>query len=118
VLEDVRWADYATLDVLRYIGSRVDEAAAVVVVTFRDREVGRGLQRVLGGFGGPSCGGCRWPALLDNQGGTPTFNATIGMMRCGCSSTGRAVLLRPGRRLEHRRRPRHNARANPAPRFV
>ena len=48
VLEDVHWAD-ATLDVLRYVGRRVDELAAVIVVTVRDGEVGRSLQRVLGG---------------------------------------------------------------------
>ena len=49
VLEDVHWADDATLDVLRYVGRRVDELAAVIVVTFRDGEVGRSLQRLLGG---------------------------------------------------------------------
>ncbi len=54
VLEDVHWADDATLDVLRDVGRRVDELPAVVVATFRDEEVGRSLQRVLGGLGGPS----------------------------------------------------------------
>lgn len=54
VLEDVHWADDAPLDVLRYVGRRVDELAAVIVATFRDGEVGRSLQGVLGGFGGPS----------------------------------------------------------------
>ena len=44
VLEDVHWADDATLDVLRYVGRRVDELPAVVVVTFRDEEVGRHLR--------------------------------------------------------------------------
>jgi DNA-binding CsgD family transcriptional regulator/tetratricopeptide (TPR) repeat protein len=54
VLEDVHWADDATLDVLRYVGRRVADLPAVIVVTFRDEEVGPTLRRVLGGLGGPS----------------------------------------------------------------
>jgi AAA ATPase domain len=54
VVEDVHWADDATLDVLRYAGRRIEDLPAVLVVTFRDEEVGRGLQRVLGALGGPA----------------------------------------------------------------
>ena len=54
VVEDVHWADDATLDVLRYVGRRIDEVPAVVVATFRGEEVGRPLRRVLGALGGPS----------------------------------------------------------------
>jgi len=44
VLEDVHWADDATLDVLRYLGRRVDDLPLMVVVTYRDDEVGPSLQ--------------------------------------------------------------------------
>lgn len=36
VLEDVHWADEATLDVVRYIGRRIHRLPAVLVVTYRD----------------------------------------------------------------------------------
>jgi DNA-binding CsgD family transcriptional regulator len=82
VLEDVHWADDATLDVLRYVGRRVDELAAVVVVTFRDGEVGRSLQRVLGGLGGPSVhrvalARLSRPAVARLAGGTAATSAPL-----------------------------------------
>jgi DNA-binding CsgD family transcriptional regulator/tetratricopeptide (TPR) repeat protein len=54
VIEDAHWADEATLDVLRYVGRRVEGLPAMLVVTYRDDEVGRDhpLQRVLGGLTG------------------------------------------------------------------
>ena len=39
VLEDVHWADGASLDVLRVLGRRVDGSDAFVVATYRDDEV-------------------------------------------------------------------------------
>jgi DNA-binding CsgD family transcriptional regulator/tetratricopeptide (TPR) repeat protein len=39
VLEDVHWADQATLDVLRVLGRRVDSTRALVVATYREDEV-------------------------------------------------------------------------------
>ena len=39
VLEDVHWADDASLDVLRVLGRRVDGSDAFVVATYRDDEV-------------------------------------------------------------------------------
>ncbi|MBY5161010.1 ATP-binding protein [Salsipaludibacter albus] len=41
VLEDVHWADEATLDVIRFVGRRIATRAALVVLTFRDDELGR-----------------------------------------------------------------------------
>jgi hypothetical protein len=38
VLEDVHWADQATLDLLRYLGRRVDRLHGVIVATYRDDE--------------------------------------------------------------------------------
>lgn len=40
VLEDLHWADEATLDLVRFVGRRVREARALVVATFRDDELG------------------------------------------------------------------------------
>lgn len=39
VLEDVHWADQATLDTLRVLGRRIESAAGVVLATYRDDEV-------------------------------------------------------------------------------
>jgi predicted ATPase len=40
VVEDCHWADEATLDVLAYVGRRVGGAGCVLLVTFRDDELG------------------------------------------------------------------------------
>ena len=43
VLDDVHWADEATLDVLRLLARRLESLPALVVATFRDDELDRGL---------------------------------------------------------------------------
>jgi DNA-binding CsgD family transcriptional regulator len=50
VLEDIHWADEATLDVLRLVARRVSELPAVVVVTYREDALGPAhqLRTVLG----------------------------------------------------------------------
>ena len=50
VLEDVHWADEATLDVLRVLGRRIDSTDALIVATYRDDEIdgGHPLRVVLG----------------------------------------------------------------------
>lgn len=40
IVEDVHWADGATLDVLRYLARRAASLPAVLVLTFRDDEIG------------------------------------------------------------------------------
>ena len=40
VFEDVHWADEATLDALKYVGRRIASAPSLLVLTFRDDEVG------------------------------------------------------------------------------
>jgi DNA-binding CsgD family transcriptional regulator/tetratricopeptide (TPR) repeat protein len=54
VLEDVHWADEATLDVVRYVGRRIRDLPAVLVLTYRDDEVGADhpLTAVLGALAG------------------------------------------------------------------
>jgi DNA-binding CsgD family transcriptional regulator/tetratricopeptide (TPR) repeat protein len=54
VLEDVHWADEATLDVVRLIARRIDSIPVLLAMTYRDDESDRGspLQVVLGELSG------------------------------------------------------------------
>lgn len=54
VIEDVHWADEATLDVLRLLGRRIDQVPALVLATYRDEELERShpLRIVLGDLHG------------------------------------------------------------------
>lgn len=40
VIEDVHWADEATLDVLKFLGRRIDRTPALLILTYRNEEVG------------------------------------------------------------------------------
>jgi DNA-binding CsgD family transcriptional regulator/tetratricopeptide (TPR) repeat protein len=40
IFEDLHWADEATLDLLKYLGRRIQHARAMLVVSYRDDEVG------------------------------------------------------------------------------
>jgi DNA-binding CsgD family transcriptional regulator/tetratricopeptide (TPR) repeat protein len=40
ILEDVHWADEATLDLLKYLGRRIHRTRSMLAVTYRDDEVG------------------------------------------------------------------------------
>jgi DNA-binding CsgD family transcriptional regulator/tetratricopeptide (TPR) repeat protein len=40
VFEDVHWADHATLDLLKFLGRRIHRTRSLLVVTYRDDEVG------------------------------------------------------------------------------
>ena len=40
VMEDMHWADEATLDLLKFLGRRIQRARALVVISYRDDEVG------------------------------------------------------------------------------
>lgn len=48
VVEDVHWADEATLDLIRFLGRRIRELPCLMALTFRDEEIGRGMQTVAG----------------------------------------------------------------------
>ena len=39
IIEDVHWADGATLDVLKFLGRRIDRVAVELILTYRDEEV-------------------------------------------------------------------------------
>ena len=40
VIEDVHWADEATLDLLKYLGRRIRQTASLLLLTYRDDEIG------------------------------------------------------------------------------
>lgn len=50
VFEDVHWADEATLDLLKYLGRRIQRTRALLILTYRDDELGpmHPLRMVLG----------------------------------------------------------------------
>ena len=50
VIEDAHWADEATLDFLKFLGRRIDRAACLLVISYRDDEMtsAHPLRRVLG----------------------------------------------------------------------
>jgi DNA-binding CsgD family transcriptional regulator/tetratricopeptide (TPR) repeat protein len=50
ILEDAHWIDEAAVDGIRYLGRRIGSAPLLVIITFRDDEIGMGhpLRRLLG----------------------------------------------------------------------
>jgi AAA ATPase domain/Transcriptional regulatory protein, C terminal len=65
VLEDLHWADEASLDFVRFLGRRIGQTRAILLTTHRDDEVGSGhpLRRVLGDLGGEHLTRMRLPPL-------------------------------------------------------
>jgi DNA-binding CsgD family transcriptional regulator/tetratricopeptide (TPR) repeat protein len=58
VVEDAHWIDEATLDVLRFVGRRIERSRSLVLVTYRDDELGQahGLRVLLGDLAtAPGC---------------------------------------------------------------
>ena len=57
VVEDLQWADAATLDVVRLACRRIDQTKGLLVVTYRDDQIGRRdpLRVVLGEVGTMGC---------------------------------------------------------------
>ena len=52
IVEDVHWADEATLDALRFLARRIDDLPAVLILTYRDElERDHPLARLLGDLG-------------------------------------------------------------------
>jgi len=50
VIEDVHWADEATLDLLKFLGRRIDRVACLLVISFRDDQLtpSHPLRRLVG----------------------------------------------------------------------
>lgn len=67
VIEDVHWADEATLDLLKFLGRRISRINSMLIVTYRDDEVGADhpLWHVLGDLSHRSVVRLRLPPLSD-----------------------------------------------------
>lgn len=65
VIEDVQWADEATLDVLLMLSRRAERIRALTIVTYRDDELvpGHALRRVIGDLRGPGVRSISLPRL-------------------------------------------------------
>jgi DNA-binding CsgD family transcriptional regulator/tetratricopeptide (TPR) repeat protein len=65
VIEDVHWADEATLDLLKFLGRRISRIKSMLIITYRDDEMGvdHPLRLVLGDLPHRSVARCRLPAL-------------------------------------------------------
>jgi len=50
LVEDVHWADEATLDLLRFVARRIRQTSALLILTYRDDELGQNhpLRQILG----------------------------------------------------------------------
>jgi predicted ATPase len=90
VVEDAHWADEATLDVVRHLGRRIADLPALLVVTYRDDEVGPAhpLRRVLGELRGPSVRRLTLPplsraAVARLAGGTALSSAPLYALTAG-----------------------------------
>src|SRR5215467_16172612 len=67
VIEDVHWADEATLDLLKFLGRRIGRIKSMLITTYRDDEVGRDhpLRLVLGDLPHRSVARLRLPPLSE-----------------------------------------------------
>src|SRR5688572_19411257 len=65
VIEDVHWADEATLDLLKFLGRRMSKVKSMLIVSYRDDEVGldHPLRLVLGDLPSRSLSRLRLPPL-------------------------------------------------------
>ncbi len=81
VVEDVHWSDEASLDALRFVARRIDTLNAVLVLTYRDDELERGIRSPgCSATSGRTCatsrfGDCRRPQSVSsrrNVDSTPT----------------------------------------------
>jgi DNA-binding CsgD family transcriptional regulator len=65
VIEDVHWADEATLDLLKFLGRRINKLNSLLVITYRDDEApaDHPLRLVLGDLPRPSVRRLRLPPL-------------------------------------------------------
>ncbi|HEY7021663.1 MAG TPA: AAA family ATPase [Ktedonobacterales bacterium] len=57
VIEDIHWADEATLDLIKYLSRRIQQTSTLLILTWRDDEVDKDhpLRLVLGELPTPTC---------------------------------------------------------------
>jgi DNA-binding CsgD family transcriptional regulator/tetratricopeptide (TPR) repeat protein len=56
IVEDAHWADDASLDIIRYLGRRVERLPAMLVISYRDQELTEEhpLRHIIGALAGPA----------------------------------------------------------------
>jgi hypothetical protein len=79
VLEDIHWADEATIDLLRFLGRRIRDAELLLIATYRDD-----------GLAATDPLRLAWATfLLNDRHGVSASRRSLET-RCGCWPTGRA----------------------------
>jgi len=123
VVEDVHWADEATLDLLKFLGRRISRIKSMLIITYRDDEVGpdHPLRLVLGDLPHRSVArfrllplsegavntlaereGRRIEDLYEVTGGNPFFvTEVLASKGTGIPSTVRDAVLSRAARLSH-----------------
>src|SRR5262249_32068480 len=123
VIEDVHWADEATLDLLKFLGRRISRIKSLLIITYRDDEVGpdHPLRLVLGDLPHRSVvrlrllplseasvnklaerAGRRIEDLYEVTGGNPFFvTEVLASKGTGIPSTVRDAVLSRAARLSH-----------------
>ena len=103
VVEDAHWADGATLDVLRYLGTRVQNLPAILLLTYRDDALARAhpLRGVLGVLGSAAATRLRLPpftadAVRDLAASTNLDPAELFRLTSGNPFFVSEVLANPG----------------------
>jgi predicted ATPase len=67
VVEDLHWADEATLDLIKFLARRIHRTSTLLILTYRDEELGRGhpLRLVLGDLPARAVTRLRLPPLSE-----------------------------------------------------
>ncbi|MGE7136738.1 ATP-binding protein [Luteibacter sp. NPDC031894] len=83
VLEDLHWADTATLDLVKYLARRIQTLRVLLLLTYRDDEIGdkHPLRLVFGDL--PADAAVRLPLLPLSADGVASMAE-----RCGCAADG------------------------------
>lgn len=83
VIDDVQWADGATLDLLRYVGRRIEGTRALLVLSMRDDALGsdHALFGVFAGLPPRSC--IRMPLSPLSPGAVAELARRVGRSACG-----------------------------------
>jgi DNA-binding CsgD family transcriptional regulator/tetratricopeptide (TPR) repeat protein len=108
IFEDVHWADEATLDLLKYLGRRIQQTHSLLILTYRENEAGgrHPLRETLGDF--PSETTTRLPlgplsenavARLARQAGRPAEAESIYQVTRGNPFFVTEVLRSPGEQI-------------------
>ena len=121
VLEDVHWADEATLDVLRLLVRRIETVPALIVVSYRDDELARAhpLRIVLGELAIESGGWTAEARCAVARRRSRSWPSRTASMRASCTARPPAIRSSSSRRSPRapmRSRTRSGTRSSPVPR--